>query len=49
MEEVVAMHAVSPFTIAVARVFPLHRADEAQRALRAGGVEGRYVLVPDAS
>jgi hypothetical protein len=41
------MHAALPFTIAIARVFPLHRADEAQRALRAGGVEGRYLLVPD--
>jgi acryloyl-coenzyme A reductase len=47
MAAVLAMHAETPFAIAVAKVFPLERADEAQRMLRAGGVEGRFVLVPD--
>jgi D-arabinose 1-dehydrogenase-like Zn-dependent alcohol dehydrogenase len=49
MTSVLAMHVAAPFTIAVARTFPLRRADEAQRALRAGGVEGRFVLVPDSN
>jgi acryloyl-coenzyme A reductase len=49
MAAVLAMHAERPFAIAVARVFPLRRADEAQRLLRAGGVDGRFVLVPDDS
>ncbi len=47
MAAVLAMHAASPFTIAIARVLPLRRADEAQRLLRAGGVDGRFVLVPE--
>jgi acryloyl-coenzyme A reductase len=49
MAAVLAMHAAIPFRIAVARVLPLFRADEAQRMLRAGGVEGRIVLVPESS
>ena len=47
MAAVLAMHAETPFVIAVVKVFPLERADDAQRMLRAGGVEGRFVLVPD--
>ena len=47
MAAVLALHAETPFAIAIARVFPLGRADEAQRLLRGGGVEGRFVLVPE--
>ncbi len=47
MDAVLALHAAAPFTIAIARQFPLARADEAQRALQAGGVDGRFVLVPE--
>jgi len=47
MVAVLAMHEAAPFTSAIARVFPLHRADEAQRMLHAGDVAGRFVLVPD--
>ena len=49
MISVLAMHAQSPFTVPVSQVLPLRRADEAQRMLRAGGVEGRLVLVPGMS
>jgi acryloyl-coenzyme A reductase len=49
MAELLGMHAAQPFDAAIARIFPLSRADEAQRALRAGGVDGRFVLVPEAS
>jgi hypothetical protein len=43
------MHETESFTIAVAAVLPLKCADEAQRMLRAGSVEGRFILVPDAN
>jgi D-arabinose 1-dehydrogenase-like Zn-dependent alcohol dehydrogenase len=49
MAAVLALHEAKPFSIAIARVLPLERADEAQRMLRAGGVDGRFVLVPDAT
>jgi D-arabinose 1-dehydrogenase-like Zn-dependent alcohol dehydrogenase len=49
MHDVLAMHATRPFTIAIARTFPLARADEAQRMLRAGGVDGRFVVVPEST
>jgi acryloyl-coenzyme A reductase len=47
MAELLAMHAAAPFHVAVAGRLPLARADEAQRRLRAGGVDGRFVLVPE--
>ena len=46
MAAVLALHAEKPFRIAIDRVLPLSRADEAQRAVRAGGLEGRVVVVP---
>ncbi len=46
MRALLAMHAERPFAFAIAGLFPLARADEAQRRLRAGGVDGRFVLVP---
>jgi D-arabinose 1-dehydrogenase-like Zn-dependent alcohol dehydrogenase len=46
MRAVLAMHAASPFRFVV-RPMPLSRADEAQRLVRTGGLEGRIVLVPD--
>jgi D-arabinose 1-dehydrogenase-like Zn-dependent alcohol dehydrogenase len=46
MKDVLAMHAERPFAIAIAHKFPLAQADEAQRKLRAGGVDGRFVLIP---
>jgi D-arabinose 1-dehydrogenase-like Zn-dependent alcohol dehydrogenase len=49
MKAVLAMHAERPFEIVIAAVVPLSRADEAQRRVRAGGLEGRIVLVPDVS
>jgi hypothetical protein len=49
MQDVLSMHAARPFTIAIARTFPLARADDAQRMLRAGGVDGRFVLVPEST
>ncbi len=47
MEAVLALHDEAPFTIAVDRTLPLSRADEAQRLVRAGGLTGRVVLVPE--
>jgi D-arabinose 1-dehydrogenase-like Zn-dependent alcohol dehydrogenase len=46
MRAVLAMHAASPFRFIV-RTMPLSRADEAQRLVRTGGLEGRIVLVPE--
>jgi alcohol dehydrogenase/propanol-preferring alcohol dehydrogenase len=45
MRAVLAMHAASPFRFVV-RAMPLSSADEAQRLVRGGGLEGRIVLVP---
>ncbi len=39
-----ALLASGPFEVPIAATLPLERADEAQRRLRAGGVEGRLVL-----
>ena len=47
MAALLALHAAKPFTTVLAGVLPLRRADEAQRKLHAGGVDGRFVLVPD--
>ena len=46
MAEVFALHQEKPFRVAIDRRLPLARADEAQRLVRAGGLEGRVVLVP---
>jgi D-arabinose 1-dehydrogenase-like Zn-dependent alcohol dehydrogenase len=46
MAALFALHAERPFRVAIDRRMPLARADEAQRLVRAGGLEGRIVLVP---
>ena len=46
MAELFALHAERPFRVAVDRILPLAQADQAQRLVRAGGLEGRVVLVP---
>jgi D-arabinose 1-dehydrogenase-like Zn-dependent alcohol dehydrogenase len=47
MAELLALHAEAPFAAPIAAVMPLRAADEAQRRVRAGGLEGRIVLVPE--
>jgi D-arabinose 1-dehydrogenase-like Zn-dependent alcohol dehydrogenase len=47
MAEVFALHEARPFRVTIAEKLPLSRADEAQRRVRAGGLEGRLVLVPE--
>ena len=48
MAELFALHEAAPFRVAINRDAPaLARADEAQRLVRAGGLAGRVVLVPD--
>ncbi|MFI5297023.1 MAG: alcohol dehydrogenase catalytic domain-containing protein [Polyangiales bacterium] len=42
------LHRQQPFRVPIADALPLRRADEAQRRLRAGSIEGRLALVPDA-
>jgi acryloyl-coenzyme A reductase len=46
MAELFALHEQEPFRVAIDRVMPLAQADEAQRLVRAGGLEGRVVLAP---
>lgn len=46
MAAVLALHEARPFAVPIAATLPLERADEAQRRVRAGGLEGRVVLVP---
>lgn len=46
MAAMLTEHARVPFTIAIDRAWPLTRADEAQRAVRLGGLHGRIVLLP---
>ncbi len=46
MAGLLELHASSPFTGVVAERIPLEQADAAQRRLRAGGIDGRLVLVP---
>jgi D-arabinose 1-dehydrogenase-like Zn-dependent alcohol dehydrogenase len=46
MRAVVAMHAAKPFRFVV-QTMPLSRADEAQRLVRSGGLQGRIVVVPE--
>jgi acryloyl-coenzyme A reductase len=47
MAEIFAMHAARPFRVPIDRVLSLAEADAAQRLVRAGGLSGRVVLVPD--
>ncbi len=47
MAELLDLHRVDPFRIAIDRTLPLARADEAQRLVKAGGLEGRIVLTAD--
>lgn len=42
----IALHEASPFVLRVADRLPLAAADDAQRRLRAGGIDGRLVLIP---
>ena len=49
MAEVLALHARAPFAFQIADELPLADADAAQRRLRAGGLQGRLVLIPDAT
>jgi D-arabinose 1-dehydrogenase-like Zn-dependent alcohol dehydrogenase len=46
MAALLALHQDKPFRVVVERALPLSQADEAQRLVRAGGREGRIVLVP---
>lgn len=46
MKALFAEHARRPFDVAVDREMKLEQADEAQRILRKGGLEGRIVLIP---
>lgn len=48
MARLFALHAEKPFHAAIERVMPLAQADEAQRLVKAGGRQGRIVLVPRA-
>jgi D-arabinose 1-dehydrogenase-like Zn-dependent alcohol dehydrogenase len=47
MTELLRLHRERPFAIAIDRVLPLSRAEEAQGLVRAGGLRGRVALVPD--
>jgi acryloyl-coenzyme A reductase len=47
MAELFALHQDRPFQVVVDRELPLSRAEEAQRLVRAGGLHGRVVLVPE--
>ena len=46
MAGLLALHEASPFTLRIADRVPLRDADAAQRRLRAGGVDGRLVVIP---
>jgi len=46
MAALLALHRASPLRMPIARTLPLAEADEAQRLLRAGSIEGRVVLTP---
>lgn len=48
MEALQSMHRKEPFSIPIAKTLPISAADEAQRAVRAGGLEGRIVLTSPA-
>ena len=49
MAALLALHRASPLRIPIANTLPLAHADEAQRLVRAGSLEGRIVLVPSLS
>jgi D-arabinose 1-dehydrogenase-like Zn-dependent alcohol dehydrogenase len=49
MAELFALHLERPFHVVVDRTLPLARAEEAQQLVRAGGLRGRIVLVPEES
>ncbi len=49
MARLFALHAERPFHAAIERTMPLSQADEAQRLVKAGGRQGRIVLLPAAS
>ena len=44
MASLLALHAEAPLTFPVCAEHPLDEAERAQRAVRAGGLEGRIVL-----
>ena len=46
MAALLALHAQAPFAAPIHGSFPLSRADEAQRVVRAGGLRGRVILEP---
>jgi acryloyl-coenzyme A reductase len=46
MAALLELHRARPLRIPIDAAMPLSRADEAQRRVRAGGLEGRVVLVP---
>lgn len=46
MAALLALHKSSPLPIEPCATLPISQADEAQRRVRAGGLEGRIVLVP---
>jgi D-arabinose 1-dehydrogenase-like Zn-dependent alcohol dehydrogenase len=45
MASLLALHQQTPFQIRIDRTLPLSRADEAQRLVKRGGLQGRVVLV----
>jgi D-arabinose 1-dehydrogenase-like Zn-dependent alcohol dehydrogenase len=47
MAQVFALHETQPFQFVVHAELPLDRADAAQRMVRAGGLRGRVVLLPE--
>jgi len=47
MANVQDLHNAAPFELSLHAELPLDRADEAQRAVHAGGLRGRIVLVPE--
>ncbi len=49
MAELIRLHREKPLAIAIDRVLPLSRAEQAQGLVRAGGLRGRVVLAPESS
>jgi D-arabinose 1-dehydrogenase-like Zn-dependent alcohol dehydrogenase len=47
MAGLLELHRSEPFSFPIDRELPLHDAEEAQRLVRTGGLEGRIVLVPN--
>jgi D-arabinose 1-dehydrogenase-like Zn-dependent alcohol dehydrogenase len=46
MAGLLELHARSPLSVVISDRIPLENADEAQRRLRAGGIDGRLLLCP---